>query len=95
LQLRRQYSDIYYYKTATNKEIDFVVVTPTGTLQLYQCCMELSSENTKKREISALIEAAAELDAKELFIITLDSEYEIQHNNVAVTVLPLWLWVIS
>src|SRR5262249_26339839 len=32
LQLRRKYQEMYYYKTATNKEIDFVAVMPNNEL---------------------------------------------------------------
>lgn len=92
LQLRRHYSDIFYYKTTSSKEIDFVVLNSQGDLQLYQSCLDLSSEKTKIREISALIEAANELKATALYIITLDEEDEIMENGNTIKLIPFWKW---
>lgn len=51
-----------------------------------------SSETTKKREVSALIEASKELNAKRLFCITLDTEDTIQQNDLTIQILPFWKW---
>ena len=92
LELRRHYKDIFYYKTNSGKEIDFVVLSETGQVQLFQACFDLKSEQTKIREISALIEAANELKCKNLFIITLDDESEIKQGDFTIRVLPFWKW---
>lgn len=92
LKLRRHNSDIYYYKTKSSKEIDFITSTLEGELTLYQSCIDFSSEKTKEREISALIEASNELNAKTLFCITLDTEDKIQKNDLTIQILPFWKW---
>lgn len=95
LELRKQYTDIYYYKTKHNKEIDFVVLSETGMLSLYQCCFDMSAQTTYEREISALIEAAAELKTSALFIITGDLEKTLQHQALTIHMIPFWKWTLT
>ncbi len=95
LELRRQYADIYYYKTKNNKEIDFVVLSETGMLSLYQCCFDMSAQKTYEREISALLEAAVELKTSSLFIITGDLEKTLQHKELTIHIIPFWKWTLK
>jgi predicted AAA+ superfamily ATPase len=92
LQLRRQYSEIFYYKTQSNKEVDFIILLPTGSVKLYQACIDLSSEKTRKREIDALIEASQELNSTDLYLITQDTEEDIHLNSLHIKVIPFWKW---
>lgn len=70
-------ANLFYYKTKTNKEIDFAVKgNQTGIIQLIQVCFDISSEQTEKRETQALVEASNELNCNDLIIITMYDEKE-------------------
>lgn len=96
LQLRKHnYENIFYYKTHSGKEIDFVTQEINNKIALYQVCMDLQDEKTKKREISALTEAALELQLTEAYIITLDSQDIIKLDSLTIKIIPYWSWVIN
>jgi hypothetical protein len=94
--LRRAYDKIYYYKTKTGKEIDFVVDTGTGGFLLYQACQSLADENTAKREYTALLEGMRELGVKKSVILTLnESESPCGGAGDEIAVTPLWKWLLE
>jgi uncharacterized protein len=92
--LRRGSKEIFYYRTAQQKEVDFVVMSPKGDLALFQACLSLSEVNTRRREIDALIEAAIELDLKEGTIITLDEEETVIQKEIQIHIQPFWKWAL-
>jgi uncharacterized protein len=93
LLLRRlDYENIYYYKTFSGKEIDFVAQKQNGKINLYQACLNITDEKTKQREISALIESSKELQVSEAFIITSDDFEVINLENLTITIIPYWKW---
>lgn len=69
LALRRHTSDIYYYKTQKNNEVDFLV-NHHGKKALIQVCADMSDEKTKNRELRALEEAMHETGIKQAYVIT-------------------------
>lgn len=88
--LRQKNNNIYYYKTRSTKEIDFLLQSDNNEIHLYQVCLEISSESTRNREINALVEATTELNAKFATIITLDQEDQINVKGVTISLLPFW-----
>lgn len=95
IHLRKEISDsIFYYKTQSGKEIDFVVQKINGALQLFQVCLNANDEQTRQREVSAIIEAAQELDLQQAWIITFDEIETIVIKNLTIHVLPYWQWVL-
>jgi predicted AAA+ superfamily ATPase len=90
MHLSSTYSNICYYKTAKNKEIDFVVTTPKGDLILVQACVDMSDPETRERELAALYEACEEFQMREGFIITEDHEEEIQERAISIQCIPFW-----
>lgn len=96
LHLRQQhYEEIFYYKTTSGKEIDFVVQEANGRLALFQVCTDLRDEKTKQREISALIEATKELQLDHAHIITTDTSDTIILDNLTIKIISYWAWVIE
>jgi len=97
-QLRRFYSDIYYWKG--NQEVDFLIPEKTvkeGLPLLLNVCATLEDMDTRKREISGLIEAASELGLSRCYLITLDEEdtLNIQQPNgkpLEIKITPYWKW---
>ncbi len=93
MHLRRNYANICYYKTKQQKkEIDFVVTVPRGDLLLFQACAEISHEETRTREFSALCEACEEFGLKEGVIITEDHEEKVSLQGIEIRCIPFWKW---
>lgn len=93
LELKRQNKEIYWY-SHTNYEVDFVIKKGLEVNQLIQVCYSLDKEDTRKREIKALLKASHELKCKNLLIITWDEEREEEINSKIIKVLPLWKWLL-
>lgn len=64
LDLRRAGHEIYYYLTATRKEVDFFTQDRQGKRHLFQVCWNMDDVNTQERELRALDEAEKELKIK-------------------------------
>ncbi|MCM1140886.1 MAG: DUF4143 domain-containing protein, partial [Muribaculum sp.] len=75
-------------------ECDFVLQTEERIDRLIQVCWTLSDENTKNRELKGLKCAFEATGCKECMIITFDEEEEIQHEGLAVKVIPVWKWLL-
>jgi len=96
--MRRGFSSpntLFYYHTRNDKEIDFVCREVHQVKQLIQVSYDVSNHKTLKREIMALIEAAGELQCKNLLLITWDDEREIDENNYTILVKPVWKWLLE
>lgn len=89
--------EVYYWQTSNQYEIDFVVKQGIKIKQLIQVCYDLSDEDTKKREIRALLYAGRELQCDDLVIISADKEGEEEvewfgmRNRIKYQVLWKWL----
>lgn len=90
--LRRMYKQIFYYHTETKQEVDFVTVSETGELSLYQVCLDISQQETREREVQALLQAMQELEQKFGFLITGDYEETIKLNDSTIHCIPFWRW---
>ena len=87
IALRRKARDIFYYKTSSGHEVDFVVKDNSNNeWSLFQVCAKLEGEKTRERELSALCECASELGLKSGRIITLHEEAEINWQGITVFV---------
>jgi len=96
IHLRRKGAEnIFYYKTSSGKEVDFVVQQRNGKIQLYQVCVDINDKKTKQRELSALIETAKELKITKAFIISIDDSEIITLGNIIIHIIPYWKWAIE
>ena len=97
LQLYRQRSPldrIFYYKGVG--ECDFVVQNGIEIVQLIQVTWEMNDDETRRREIDGLIEAAKVTGCKNLYIITADTSEEITHESgLKIHVIPAWRWLLN
>jgi predicted AAA+ superfamily ATPase len=93
--LRRNHPDIYYYKTKTGKEVDFVIPLRNRARMLVQVCESLADPRTKKREISALEEALRELKLETGVIVTRDEEERIEVESGWIDVVPTWRFLLN
>ena len=87
--------DLFYYKTRNNREIDFVIKKGTEIDELIQVCYEMVNSDVEQRETKALLEAAQELKAKNLTILTWDEKREITKNGKTIHLKSLWEWLLE
>lgn len=90
--LRRGCKQIFYYHTQTKQEVDFLTLSETGNLALYQVCHDISHPDTRQREVHALFTAMQELELKTAFLITDDHEEMITLDGLTIECIPFWKW---
>jgi predicted AAA+ superfamily ATPase len=93
--LRRLYPDIYYYRTRGQKEVDFIVPVRGGTRLLVQVCESLADPRRRKREVTALSEAMAELSLSTATIVTRNEDEQIAVDGGTIEVVPAWRYLLS
>ena len=94
---RKAYSDnydIFYWKDASQREIDFLIKGGKSVEQLIQVTYSSSREETNNREINNLVAASNDLRCNNLLIITWDYEAEEKINGKKIRFIPLWKWLL-
>lgn len=67
-----QFETIHYYKDDQGNEVDFAILSEGKTTALYQVCFDLTDEETRKREVRALVKTGNALHCKNLNVVTLE-----------------------
>ncbi|MDO4497644.1 MAG: ATP-binding protein [Bacteroidales bacterium] len=80
---------LFFYNR--NIEVDFFV--PSEQLAV-QASYSIRDEETRKREVNALIQLHAAHPLKKAIIITYDEEETIEHQDLNIQVLPIWKWLL-
>lgn len=93
--LRRLSADIFYYKTRSGKEVDFIMQMPDRSRMLFQVCESLLDPQTRKREINALTEAMRELDLKSGTIVTRNDDEILDTESGRIEIVPVWRFVLT
>ena len=93
--LRRLHPEIYYYKTKTGREVDFIVPMRGRARMLVQVCESLAEPQTRKRETMALSEAMAELGLKTSTIVTRNEDGRIDAVAGKIEVVPAWRFLLD
>lgn len=88
---------VFYWKSSTNEEVDFVVKKELHVSQLIQVCADISNPQTLKREMRALIKASQELNCNDLLLLN-DSVNRVetfrwQDVSRQIQLMPLWQWL--
>lgn len=94
LELKRREKEIFYYSDPAC-EVDFLVKGGAKITRLIQVCRSLENEETKKREIKALLKASELLKCRHLLIITGDQEGEEKAGGKKIEIVPLWKWLLK
>lgn len=94
LELLRQGREIYYFKDAKGREVDFLITAKGRPRRLIQVCEALSNSRTRDREVDALISAATQLKVKELWILTADKKDQFRVGNHTIHLEPVWSWLL-
>lgn len=93
--IRRLRSEIFYYRTKTGREVDFIVPTRDRSKMLIQVCESLADPQTRKRETMALSEAMAELGLSTGTIVTRNEVERIETGFGSIEVMPAWRFLIE
>lgn len=92
LELRRHTKDIYYYKG--RQEVDFYCRL-SDRPWLIQVSHDLREERTRARETKALTEAMHSTGVKNGLILTNDTQETLDLGDRAISILPLWKWLLD
>ncbi len=95
ISLRSVFQNIFYYKTKSGREVDFIVQTQGRTKMLVQVCETLANDQTRKREVSALVEAMEELNLDSGIIVTRNEEDKIHIEGRWIEVIPIWRFLLN
>lgn len=96
LHLRRTLriqEELYYYRG--KKECDFVVTEFDKVTRLIQVNYQIGDEETRRREIEGLLEAARATNCQELVIVTMETEAEWREQDMLIRVLLAWKWMLG
>ncbi len=90
---RRSKGDLFYYKSTSGREIDFIIKEGKKVSELIQVCYMLDDFVTKEREVKALLQGSEELRCDNLLIITWDYEAVeiVSGKNIRYVSLCKWL----
>lgn len=92
LELRRRNEQVFYFKQ--NQEVDFVITElgkPVDAIQVCYC--DLEDQETREREINALLECLQALELSSGKILTLSLEDEFLKNGKRIQLIPLYQWL--
>lgn len=95
IELKRREYEIFYWRSPSQKEIDFVIKQDREVKQLIQVCFRIDNDNTRKREIAPFLEAAEYTKCNDFLVITDDYEAEEKIEENKVKFMPLWKWLLG
>jgi predicted AAA+ superfamily ATPase len=94
LKLRKERRDIYYYKTSTGLEVDFLL-KEKKEFSLIQVSTTLEDERTFKRELRVFLQAKKELQSEiKAMVITLDESKVVEYEGTEVEVINIVEWLL-
>ena len=93
--LRRAYPNIYYHRTKSGREVDFIVQLKDRSKILIQVCETMADPQIRKREIAALGEAMLEMKMKSGTIVTRNEEEQIKVDAGEIAVVPAWNFLLN
>jgi predicted AAA+ superfamily ATPase len=94
---RRRGTEVYYYRTRSGREVDFVWRGIAGRLTLVQVSFQApDGSETLSREMAALREALGEQPGSRAVLVTMDDERrQLKTPNGEVEVLPVWQYLLE
>jgi len=87
--------DIYYWKDASQKEVDFAIKTGKKITQLIQVTYANDREEIKERENKSLIKGSDALRCDNLLVITWDYAGEETMDGKKIKYEPMWKWLLE
>ncbi|MDE3045883.1 MAG: ATP-binding protein [Verrucomicrobiota bacterium] len=94
LELKRRGKTPFYYKTTKDSGVDFAI-QQGKKIELIQVTKELSSPETREREIGSLIQGLKELKLTNGTVVTLEESEEIKRDGFTIKVLPMYKFLLG
>ncbi len=94
LELQRRGIPVRYYKTSTDREIDFITSMP-GKEQLIQVCYDMGHQETAEREKRAILKGITESGHKEGLILTNNHKEELKIRGKQLHLCPVYEWLLK
>ncbi len=91
IELKRRGTELWYYKTKNNQEVDFLWFDPEPGL--IQVCYDLTDPVTYKRETRALETAMKELSVRNSVILSYNERREIKTGAGIIRIIPVYDWL--
>lgn len=95
----QQKISIFYSKSISGEEVDFVIKEGVNIKQLIQVCYDLSDVKTKEREVRALVKAGKDMRCNNLLVISGDYEGSEDVSwfgiKAKIKFIPLWKWLLE
>ena len=91
LELKRAGEEIYYYHDSSSK-CDFLVSENAKVTKALQVTYDMSSEETRKRELKGLVHACKAFGLRHATIVTYDSEETMTHEGIEIALIPFFKW---
>ncbi len=86
--------EVYYYKTAEQFEVDFVI-KKDRTMQLLQVCWQIKDDLVLIRELRALSAALDELKLDKAYLVTFDEGfYSKAESDKRIEIIPAYQWLL-
>lgn len=93
--LRRMWPEVFYFKTKSGREVDFVIPARGRKPLLVQVCESMEDPVTRKREVQALEEAMRELGCGVGKIVTRHGNERFSCGAGTIVVLPAWRFLLD
>ena len=95
IELNRRGYDLFYWKNQKGEEVDFVIMENDTVSGLTQVCYNMTIEDTREREIRALIKAMKHFGLDSGTILTFDHQETIIENDFRIKVIPISQWLLK
>ena len=93
--LRRITAQVFYMKTRTGREVDFIALGQDGTRALVQVCDNMTDQATHDREVNALSQAMDELNLETSTIVTRGERGEVGVEAGHIRIVPVWQFLLE
>ena len=87
------FEKVSYYLGKT--KCDFVLQREDAVSELIQVCWDMSSPETRSREVAGLVEASEVTGCDNLTIVTNGESSEMVNEGKTIRVVPAWKWLLS
>ena len=86
----RRGKEFFFFRSG-DFEVDFVV--PSEQLAI-QACYNISDEETRIREFSALYALGKQMDMKNYVVVSKDNEGTAEYRGIEIQITPVWKWLL-
>jgi len=95
IELKRRGLEVYYWKDKKGRECDFLIKKGRTITEAVQVSSNISTMDTRDREITGAIAAAEEFGLKEVKILTTEDLGSETVKGIKIQYIPIWRWLCS